>query len=75
MRQILPRRGPKDVPISIQVVSGETIQEKGIRTFEDLGPLVPNLTVVKTPAANIISMRGIASSAGSVSLDRVLGIR
>lgn len=60
----------QDVPISIQVVSGETIQETGIRTFEDLGPLVPNLTVVKTPAANIISMRGIASSAGSVSLEQ-----
>jgi len=60
----------QDVPISIQVVSGQALQDSGIRTFEDLGPLVPNLTIVKTPAANIISMRGIASSAGSPSLEQ-----
>jgi iron complex outermembrane receptor protein len=60
----------QDVPISIQVVSGKALQDSGIRTFEDLGPMVPNFTVVKSPAANIISMRGVASSAGSPSLEQ-----
>ncbi len=60
----------QDVPISMQVVTGSNLQQSGIRTFEDLGLRVPNLTIVKTPAANIISMRGIASSAGSPSLEQ-----
>lgn len=64
----------QDVPISIQVMGGQAMQESGIRTFEDLGPMVPNLTIVKSPAANVISMRGVASSAGSPSLEQSVAI-
>ena len=60
----------QDVPISIAVVSGDLLQERNITNFEQLGPLVPNLTVTKSPASNVIGMRGIASSAGSPSLEQ-----
>jgi len=59
-----------EVPISLAVVSGETLQNRSIQNFEQLAPLVPNLTVAKSPAANIIVLRGIGSSAGSPSLDQ-----
>lgn len=60
----------QDVPISVAVVSGNSITERGVSNFEQLAPLVPNLTIVKTPAANLITLRGIGSSAGSPSLDQ-----
>lgn len=60
----------QDVPISIAVVSGSTLEDRGIQNFEQLAPLVPNLTIAKTPAANLIILRGIGSSAGSPSLDQ-----
>ncbi len=60
----------QDVPISIAVVSGNTLEDRAIQNFEQLAPLVPNLTIAKTPAANLIVLRGIGSSAGSPSLDQ-----
>ena len=41
----------QDVPISIAVVSGNTLEDRAIQIFEQLAPLVPNLTIAKTPAA------------------------
>lgn len=58
------------MPISIAVVSGNRLQDRGIQNFEQLAPLVPNLTITKTPAADLIMLRGIGSSAGSPSLDQ-----
>lgn len=60
----------QDVPISLAVVSGETLVEKSIGNFEDLAHLVPNLTIAKSPAAHLIVLRGIGSSPGSPSLDQ-----
>ncbi len=60
----------QDVPISIAVVSGEALEDRAIQNFEQLAPLIPNLTIAKTPAANLIVLRGIGSSAGSPSLDQ-----
>lgn len=60
----------QDVPISIAVVSGDALEDRAIQNFEQLAPLVPNLTIAKTPAANLIVLRGIGSSAGSPSLDQ-----
>src|SRR5258706_15539668 len=53
----------QDVPISMQVMSGELISQQGIRRFEDLAKYVPNLTVQPTPGANQIYIRGIGSGA------------
>lgn len=60
----------QDVPISLAVVGGTTLQDRSIQTFDQLAPLVPNLTISKTPAANLIILRGIGSSPGSPSLDQ-----
>ncbi|RIA37957.1 iron complex outermembrane receptor protein [Hephaestia caeni] len=60
----------QDVPISLAVVAGDTLQDRSIQTFEQLAPLVPNLTIAKSPAANMIILRGIGSSPGSPSLDQ-----
>ncbi|SLJ99632.1 TonB-dependent receptor [Novosphingobium mathurense] len=60
----------QDVPISIAVVGGETLSNRSVGNFEQLAPLVPNLTVAKSPAANVIVLRGIGSSPGSPSLDQ-----
>lgn len=60
----------QDVPISLAVVSGEALQDRSILTFEQLAPLVPSLTIAKSPAANLIILRGIGSSPGSPSLDQ-----
>lgn len=60
----------QDVPISIQVVSGAQLADRGIRNFQDASTLVPNFTVVKTPGADGIFMRGVGSGAGSPTLEQ-----
>lgn len=60
----------QDVPISLAVVSGDMLENRSIGNFEQLAPLIPNLTIAKSPAANLIVMRGIGSAPGSPSLDQ-----
>jgi iron complex outermembrane receptor protein len=60
----------QDVPISIAVVTGETLADRSIKNFEDFSTLVPNFNVVRSPGANAIFMRGIGSGPGSPSLDQ-----
>lgn len=60
----------QDVPISIAVVSGTQMSENASATFQDIAPTIPNFSVTKTPAANVIVMRGIGSSPGSPSLEQ-----
>jgi iron complex outermembrane receptor protein len=60
----------QDVPISMAVVTGDELANRSISTFEQLSTLVPNFTVVRTPGANAIFMRGIGSGPGSPSLDQ-----
>lgn len=60
----------QDVPISLTVVQGDTLSENAIVNFEELYPRIPNFAVTKSPAADIIVMRGIGSSAGSPSLEQ-----
>lgn len=60
----------QDVPISVAVIGGERMRENAIQTFQDLAPTIPNFSMTKTPAANVIAMRGIAPSPGSPSLEQ-----
>lgn len=60
----------QDVPISLAVIGGETMQNRGITTFTELAPIVPGLTIARSPAANLILLRGIGSSPGSPSQDQ-----
>jgi iron complex outermembrane recepter protein len=60
----------QDIPISLAVVQGSTLQTRSVQTFEQLAPLVPNLAITKTPGASIIYLRGIGTAPGSPSLDQ-----
>jgi iron complex outermembrane recepter protein len=51
-----------DVPISLSLVSGDTIDESGIRNLEDLSAAVPNFTVTQDPIGDKINIRGIFTS-------------
>ena len=51
----------REVPISVNAISGEKIAESGIVRLDDLKAYVPNLQVTETGIANNIYIRGIGS--------------
>lgn len=50
-----------DVPISVNVMSGEKIAQAGITNLNDLSDFVPNLTLNQTGLSTSIAIRGISS--------------
>jgi iron complex outermembrane receptor protein len=63
----------QDVPISISVVSGDTLTDNGIVRFEDLGATVPNFTVSANANSDTISIRGINSD-GQPGSEQSVGV-
>ena len=61
--------GSQSVPISISAFSGETLEEVGIFTYEDLDRVSPNLQVVKNGAygTSAVTIRGVGGSGFSVT--------
>jgi len=54
----------QDVPISIQALTGQTLQQLNIATFDDYVKYLPNVTTASNgPGQNEVFMRGL--SAGS----------
>lgn len=51
----------RDVPLSVEAVSGEKLQDVGIVRLDDLKSYVPNLQVTETGIANNFYIRGIGS--------------
>ena len=51
----------QDVPLSIAAVSGQTMQQQGIRKIEDLQTKVPNFKMTETGIGSQIAIRGIFS--------------
>lgn len=51
----------QDVPVSINVVSGDKLKEANITKLEDLQAYVPNLTMSETGIGTNVYMRGIGS--------------
>ena len=51
----------QDVPLSVAAVSGQTMQQQGIRKIEDLQTKVPNLKMTETGIGSQIAIRGIFS--------------
>ena len=53
----------QDVPISVTAITGETLEDNGVATFENLSRRTPNLQVqvAEGGPATIIGIRGIAS--------------
>lgn len=60
----------QDVPISMSVVSGKTLENLNVHTFEDLAKYVPNLAIQPTPGANQIYIRGIGSGAQNFAFEQ-----
>ena len=52
----------RDVPISLSLVSGDTIDATGIQNLEDLADSVPNFSVTQDPIGDKINIRGIQTS-------------
>ncbi|MFK8028936.1 MAG: TonB-dependent receptor [Gammaproteobacteria bacterium] len=54
--------GLQDVPISINAVSGDKLEEAGIDKLEDLQALVPNFQLTETGISTQMYVRGIGTS-------------
>ena len=59
----------QSVPISISAYTGETIEQIGIYTYEDLDRISPNLQVIKNGAFGTaaVTIRGVGGSGISVT--------
>jgi iron complex outermembrane receptor protein len=57
----------QDVPITIQALTGETLAQLNVKTFDDFVKYLPNVTSAGNgPAQSNIYMRGLATNAGSL---------
>jgi iron complex outermembrane receptor protein len=65
----------QDIPVTINVVSGDHLDSFTIRNTNDLADAVPGLTVQHTPQNLFnISMRGLGTGAGQESYDQSVGL-
>jgi iron complex outermembrane recepter protein len=51
----------QEVPVSVNVVSGENIAENGINNLDELSNIVPNLTITEGSQSTSIFIRGLGS--------------
>jgi iron complex outermembrane receptor protein len=55
----------QDVPESVQVVTGDTLQKLAITSADEISKLAPGLTLVNSGASTVIVLRGVAWKPGS----------
>ena len=55
----------QDVPVSVQVVSGDSLQKLAITSADELSKIAPGLTLVNDNASTQVSLRGVAWRPGS----------
>ena len=67
----------QDVPIAVQVVSGETLEKQGIREFSELTRAAPSLIIrsAEHPVNASISMRGIGTFAFSQAVEPSVAVQ
>ncbi len=58
-----------DVPISITVVSGQTLEQLSVDNFNDLQLYVPSFMVTPTPSNSFIFIRGIGTQGQTLSFE------
>jgi outer membrane receptor protein involved in Fe transport len=63
----------QDVPMSIQVTSGEYIAEQGIKNMWDFGERVPGLNIAIGGGADYLYLRGVGSP-GNSTFEQSVGI-
>jgi len=64
----------QDVPISVNVTSGEDLASQDVRNLEALSGSVPNLLIQSTPGNNAIYIRGIGSPPGNLAFEQSVGL-
>ncbi|MEZ5946965.1 MAG: TonB-dependent receptor [Hyphomonas sp.] len=64
----------QDAPISIGVVTGETIEDYNVADLTDLQNFVPNLTVQKTFGNWAVRIRGLGSGVTNIAFDSSVSI-
>lgn len=65
----------QDVPIAVQALGGEAIEEQNVGNFDDYLALLPNVTAGgRGPGQSAIYIRGIATDASSVLNGEVAGL-
>lgn len=62
-----------DVPLSVAVVSGDSLAKMGTRQFNDLQGSVPNLQIDQTNGNFVINMRGLGSGGGNLAFEQSVG--
>jgi len=55
----------QDVPVSVQVVTGESLQKLAITQADEISKLAPGLTLVNGNASTQVSLRGVTWKPGS----------
>ena len=65
----------QDIPVTINVVTGESLDIFNIRDTNDLANSVPGLVIQATPQnLSQITIRGLGTGAGGESLDQSVGL-
>jgi iron complex outermembrane recepter protein len=55
----------QDVPVSVQVVTGETIQKLAITSADEISKLAPGLNLTNAGASTFVTLRGVVWQPGS----------
>lgn len=64
----------QDVPISVSVMQGDTLERLQVRGFEDVEDFVPNLVVQETLGSYSINIRGLGTGAANLAFDQSVGL-
>ncbi len=66
--------GLQDVPISMQVVSGDSLLQNNIFRFDDLVDRLPNVNLGLSPGAPAVTMRGIGTGAANPAAEQAVSM-
>jgi iron complex outermembrane receptor protein len=64
----------KDVPISLEAVTGKTLEDRGMKEFTDLQAMVPNLEIDQTNGNVALTIRGLGSGPGNFAFEQSVGL-
>lgn len=64
-----------DVPISVNVASGEMLKEKHVADMKDLAAYVPSLSVADTPGANQVNIRGLGTGGRNLLFEQAVTLQ
>ena len=67
-------QGLGDVPISMQVVSGDTLDEQNISDFKGLVERLPNVAMTESPFTYSLTMRGVGSGPANPAMEQAVSM-